>query len=124
MKKLLMLAIPLMISMAAQAQPVPVAASAGTLIETATSKPVRGVGGWSEIKHTFSQGDRISLHYDANKQLEYVLVLQGDRNELAKSNASKSGDLQFVVPKSGEVIIRFINDRPGRNAVKYELRKL
>lgn len=126
MKKLLTLAIPLLISLAAQAQestPAPIAA-AGTLIEASTTETIKGVGGWSEVKHTFAKGDRVSLSFQAGKQLEMVTVTQGPRKELAKKKATKSGDLQFVVPADGEVVIRFVNDRGGQNDVKYELRKL
>ena len=124
MKKVLMLAIPLLLSMPASAQNSKPTASAGTLIEANVSHPLDGPGGWSEVKQTFAQGDKILLHYQSDKKLERVVILQGDRNELAKKRETKSGDLQFVVPKDGEVVIRFINDRNGKNEIKYELRKL
>lgn len=124
MKKLLMLAIPLLLTLPASAQSPQTTASAGALIEAAVSHPLDGPGGWSEVKHTFSQGDRILLHYQSNKKLERVMVLQGDRTELAKKKETKSGDIEFIVPKDGEVTIRFINDRNGKNEVKYEIRKL
>jgi len=119
----MMLAIPLLLSLpvsAQQAKPVPT----GTLIEQSVSRPIDGLGGWSEVKHNFSKGDRVHLHFDANKQLERVLVLQGERKELAKAKYTKAGDLEFTVPQKGEVVIRFINDRNGPNEVRYELRKL
>ena len=124
MKKFLPLALIAFCSFQVSAQSGPDGATDGALLEKSVSYPVNGLGGWSEIKHTFSRGDRVLLHYEADKQLESVIAVMDGRRELAKQTGVKSGDLQFTVPKKGAVVIRFINDRNGKNAVKYELRKL
>ncbi|PZF73124.1 hypothetical protein [Taibaiella soli] len=94
------------------------------VVEQGTKQMVNGIGDHVEVCYAFAKGDKIIVEASSSKKLDkMVAIFYPDIIEVGRVKSAKKVSCQFVMPKEGVVVIRFVADRGGKTNVDYTIHR-
>ena len=93
-------------------------------VDKGTLHTVKGVGGWAANRYAFAKGDKVHVHYSANKELDRATAIIGKMDVQARVKGGKAGDMDFTMKDNGVVYLRWVSDRGGVTDIDYEVTRI